>query len=127
MSAASPTLPDTANTAEDLDPVARGARSSAVFVALSVLQRAVPLLLLPVFTAVLTPDEYGRISVLLAVRGGFGSQSQYGLGFGIQHRGFAFDYAFADDDEVLGNQHRFSVSLGFGPGGIGQQAQPENP
>jgi len=58
------------------------------------------------------------------LRAGFGSESQYGVGFGVRHRGFAFDYAFSDDDEVLGNQHRFSVSLAFGPGGFGQSAKP---
>jgi hypothetical protein len=72
---------------------------------------------------------YGGIEVrphpIFAVRGGFGSKSQYGVGFGLRHRGIAFDYAFSDDDEVLGNQHRFSVSLAFGPGGFGQQTKPE--
>ena len=54
-----------------------------------------------------------------AVRGGGGSESQWGVGFGVQHRGFAFDYAFSDDDQVLGTSHRFSVSLAFGAGPLG--------
>lgn len=72
---------------------------------------------------------YGGIEVrphpIFALRGGFGSKSQYGVGFGVRHRGFAFDYAFSDDDAVLGNQHRFSVSLAFGPGGFGSKAPAE--
>lgn len=71
---------------------------------------------------------YGGIEItpheVFSLRAGFGSESQYGVGFGVRHRGFAFDYAFSDDDEVLGNQHRFSVSLAFGPGGFGQSAKP---
>lgn len=74
---------------------------------------------------------YGGVEVtphpLFSMRGGFGSESQYGLGFGVRHRGFGFDYAYADDDEVLGSQHRFSVSLAFGPGGFGRAASAEGP
>ncbi len=72
---------------------------------------------------------YGGIEItpheVFSLRGGFGSESQYGLGFGVRHRGFAFDYAYSDDDEVLGSQHRVSVSLAFGSGRLGQPAKPE--
>ncbi len=54
-----------------------------------------------------------------AVRGGGGSESQWGVGFGVKHRGFAFDYAYADDDQILGTSHRFSVGIAFGSGPLG--------
>jgi hypothetical protein len=60
-----------------------------------------------------------------SLRVGGGSESQCGAGFGVRHRGLAFDYAFSDDDEVLGSSHRFSVSVGFGPGGFGHTAGQE--
>ncbi len=54
-----------------------------------------------------------------ALRGGGGSESQWGVGFGVNHRGFAFDYAFSDDDSVLGSAHRVSVSFAFGTRRLG--------
>ncbi len=63
-----------------------------------------------------TPIEY------FALRFGGGSEHQYGLGFGVRHRGFGLDYAFSGDDEVLGDSHRVSVSFAFGAGAFGRSA-----
>lgn len=58
----------------------RVARGGAVYVVMSALQRAMPFLLLPVFAAVLSPEEYGRIAVLVAVTGALSAV----LGFGLE-------------------------------------------
>jgi len=55
-----------------------------------------------------------------ALRAGGGSEHQYGVGFGVRHRGFGFDYAFSGDDEVLGDSHRVSVSFAFGASAFGR-------
>ena len=49
--------------------IVRGARSSATYAVVSVVQRLVPFLLLPIYASVLTPDEYGQIAVVVAVAG----------------------------------------------------------
>lgn len=53
----------------DLAPPALGSalRSGAVYVAMSAFQRGIIFLLLPVYTRVLDPAAYGRLSVLLAI------------------------------------------------------------
>jgi O-antigen/teichoic acid export membrane protein len=53
----------------DLAPAALGSamRSSAVYAGAAVFQRGIIFLLLPVYTRVLAPAEYGRLSVLLAI------------------------------------------------------------
>ena len=48
-------------------PVGSAVRSGAVYAAAAVVQRGILFLLLPVYTRVLPPAEYGRLSVLLAV------------------------------------------------------------
>jgi long-subunit fatty acid transport protein len=62
-----------------------------------------------------------------ALRFGGGSRSQWGIGFGVNHRGFAFDYAFSDDDEVIGSSHRVTVSVAFGDGRLGQRPADSSP
>lgn len=56
-----------------------------------------------------------------ALRFGGGSRSQWGIGFGVNHRGLAFDYAYSDDDEVIGSSHRVTFSVALGDGRIGQR------
>lgn len=53
----------------DLAPAAVGSavRNSAVYAGAAVFQRGIIFLLLPVYTRVLAPAEYGRLSVLLAI------------------------------------------------------------
>jgi O-antigen/teichoic acid export membrane protein len=53
----------------DLAPAALGSamRSSAVYAGAAVFQRGIIFLLLPVYTRVLAPAEYGHLSVLLAI------------------------------------------------------------
>lgn len=67
---------------------------------------------------------YGGLEIApvpqFAIRGGGGSETQWGIGFGVNHRGFAFDYAYSDDDDVLGASHRVSVALAFGAGRLGE-------
>jgi O-antigen/teichoic acid export membrane protein len=58
----------------------RAFRGSSTYVALSLLQRVVPFLLLPAFTSVLSPSEFGRIASVTAVVAAIGAV----LGLGIE-------------------------------------------
>ena len=86
--------------------VSRAARGGVLFVVLSVLQRALPLLLLPVFVAVLSPDEYGRIAVLVAITGVLGAV----LGLGLEPAVLRTYVQLADDPP---ERARFVSTLGY--------------
>lgn len=98
--------PDQATLPQPRNAVSRAARGGAVYVALSVLQRALPLFLLPVFVAALPPDEYGRIAVLVAITGVLGAV----LGLGLEPAILRTYVQLADDPP---ERERFVSTLGY--------------
>lgn len=53
-------------------------RATAAYAAVSVVQRGLPLLLLPIYTRALTPEEYGELGVLIALWIGLGFVFAFG-------------------------------------------------
>jgi O-antigen/teichoic acid export membrane protein len=88
--------------AGDLAPPALGAavRNSAVYAGAAAFQRAIVFLLLPVYTRVLAPAEYGRLSVLLAIA----SAAMIVLSCGMDTAFFRTYFALRSDPEA---QRRF--------------------
>lgn len=59
--------------------IRRGARGASVYAVLGGLQRGLPLLLLPLLIRSLTPEEYGQISLLVAITAVVGALLSLGL------------------------------------------------
>jgi O-antigen/teichoic acid export membrane protein len=57
----------------------RVVRGTLTFVAAAVLQRAAPILLLPLFSRVLTPGEFGQIAVIVTLSTALGTVAGFGL------------------------------------------------
>jgi O-antigen/teichoic acid export membrane protein len=57
----------------------RVVRGTVTFVAAAVLQRAAPILLLPLFSRVLTPGEFGQIAVIVTLSTALGTVAGFGL------------------------------------------------
>jgi O-antigen/teichoic acid export membrane protein len=69
--------PEAAPSAADTS--GRVIRGSVTYAAAAVLQRGVPLLLLPLFAHVLTPSEFGQIGVIIALAAALATLLSFGL------------------------------------------------
>ncbi len=79
-------------------------RSGAVYVVMAAFQRGIIFLLLPVYTRVLDPAAYGRLSVLLAIA----TLASIVLGCGMDTAFFRGYFALRDDPE---QQRRFVTTV----------------
>jgi O-antigen/teichoic acid export membrane protein len=84
----------------------RGATGGAVYAVLGLIQRGLPLLLLPLYANALSPNEYGQVALILAATAIVGAV----LGFGLEAAVLRTAIALAGEPE---KRYRFVNTVGL--------------